>query len=209
MGKNILCLTADPDTRTDSFSSSMTRAFLDELRTNQPDSEITELDVYQMDLPVLNSNTIKKLKSREKETNRNFLLESNKEISLVNELFDQLMDADAYVFISRTIGFGLPAQLKSLVEMLAIANNTRIAIEDQRKKGLHIQIEDDMLAPILQDDDKNTFTTFLADWSVDMMETLILTHEHHKNSGDRNNMLFKAITDTRKAAQEYANFLFR
>jgi NAD(P)H-dependent FMN reductase len=191
MAKRILCIVANPDTRAGSFSSSVSRAFLDELRAAQSDYEIKEANIYETHLPALDFNS------------NNGLDPTDENLTESNLLLEQINEADALVFISQTIGFGIPGQLKSLIEVLVATKNTdKLA----NKKGLHVQIEDDTLVPVFQLKEHDFLRNFLKECSVEMMETCALRHLHQEKS-EPDNFLLELIRDTREAAQEFSRFL--
>ncbi|MDN7247160.1 NAD(P)H-dependent oxidoreductase [Planococcus shenhongbingii] len=191
MTKKILCIIANPDTRADSLSSSISRAFLDELRASQRESEINEMNLYEIDMPALNFNTIKTLEPMQVEEED------------FNRLLEQLTDSDAFVFISQTIAFGLPARLKSFIEILLATKHIE---KLGNKKAFHLQIEDDTLGPIYQTNEHEDFRNFLKEKSVNMIEPLNLPH-HHLEAGEHENVLLEIIEDTRLAAREFAQFI--
>lgn len=193
MAKKLLCIMANPDTRADSFSSSVSRAFLDELRASQSDYEIKEVDVFEKALPALDFNTTSRLASEEENTKEFYLL------------LEQITDSDALVFISQTIGFGIPGQLKSLIEVLVATKNTDKLAD---KKGFHLQIEDDTLVPVFQLKEHDFLRNFLKECSMDMLETRALRHLHQEKS-EPDNFLLELVQDSREAAQEFARFLKR
>ena len=203
MTKKVVCIAADPDTRIDSFSSSVTRAFLDELRASEADCEITEMSLYDLNLPYLNVEWIEKMEAAEKEKRKLPGQSQSDEIENFNELLNQLTHADAIIFVSRTIGFGLPAQLKSLIEVLAA---TKQLDKLNNKKGFHLQIEDDMFAPVFPRDGEDSFRIFLLEYSLHMMETLTLNHQH-SNVREQENFLLEMIEETREMAREFASFI--
>lgn len=193
MAKRILCIVANPDTRADSFSSSVSRAFLDELRASQSDYEVKEVDIFETELPVLDFNSENRVEEAEGKS---------KDFGL---LLDQIADAEAVVFITQTIGFGIPGQLKSWIEVLVATRNTQ---KLANKKGFHLQIEDDTLVPVFQLKEHDFLRNFLKECSMDMLETCALRHLHQERS-EPDNFLMELIQDAREAAQDFSGFLKR
>jgi len=193
MAKRILCIVANPDNRADSFSSSVSRAFLDELRASQSDYEVKEVDIFETHLPALDFNADSRVDAAEEKT------------KAFDDLLEQIADAEALVFITQTIGFGIPGQLKSWIEVLVATRSTEKLAD---KKGFHLQIEDDTLVPVFQLKEHDFLRNFLTECSMNMMETCALRHLHQEKS-EPDNFLMELIQDAREAAQDFSGFLRR
>lgn len=144
--KKILYITANPKSVTDSHSLSVGESFLDEYKLNNPQDEIAVLDLFKMDVPLIDYDVMSawgKLQTGSAFTDLS-PVESQK-IMGMNKNLEQFMDADKYVFVSPLWNFGVPPMLKAYIDNIVIAGKTFTYNESgpigllENKKSLHIQ----------------------------------------------------------------------
>lgn len=142
----VLYITANPKQEHESFSLSVGRAFVNAYKQHHPEDEIVELHVYDMDIPYIDGDVFNgwgKLQQGQAfdQLNR----DEQAKIARINELCDQFIEADKYVFVTPMWNFSFPPKLKAYIDTLCIAGKTFKYTEEgsvgllKGKKALHIQ----------------------------------------------------------------------
>lgn len=121
--------------------------FLEEFKKAKPDVEITNMHLYDMEIPEIDNDL---LYARAKLSFMGYTFEQlsvaeQTKITKMHELADRFIDADYYVFVTPLWNLGSPAILKSFMDNLFIVNKTFENTEDGARglltgrKALHIQ----------------------------------------------------------------------
>ncbi|MGG4495009.1 NAD(P)H-dependent oxidoreductase [Brevibacillus reuszeri] len=157
----VLYITANPQDHEKSYSMLVGKEFVQTYRSANPNDEVIHLDLYQMDIPQLDKDIFSgwdKLKA-----GRAFaqLTEAERmKLSRMNELVDQFVDADKYVFVTPIWNYSYPPVMKSCIDSICIAGKTFKYLPDvgrvglmSDKKAVHIQASGSFLSPGSDDDD--------------------------------------------------------
>lgn len=142
----VLYITANPKQEHESFSLSVGRAFLETYKQHHPEDEIVELHLYDIDVPYIDADVFSgwgKLQQGQAFDQLN--KDEQAKIARINELCDQFIEADKYVFVTPMWNFSFPPKLKAYIDTLCIAGKTFKYTEEgsvgllKGKKALHIQ----------------------------------------------------------------------
>jgi FMN-dependent NADH-azoreductase len=123
------------------------KVFLEAFQKEQPDIDITQMDLYTMEIPEVDMDL---LYARAKLSFMGYTLEQlsaieREKISKMRALADRFIDADYYVFVTPLWNLGSPAILKAFLDNLFITDKTFTNTESGPKglltnrKALHIQ----------------------------------------------------------------------
>ncbi len=142
----LLYITVNPKPVNESYSLTIGEAFLQTYQENHSDDEILKLDLYNIDLPYIDTDVFNgwgKLQSGNEF--HHLSADEQMKVSKINDLTDQFIDADKYVFVTPFWNFSFPPKLKAYIDTIAIAGKT-FKYTDQGpvglltdKKALHIQ----------------------------------------------------------------------
>ena len=142
----ILYITANPKAKENSFSLSVGSEFLETYKKSNPKDEIIVLDLYRIEVPLIDEVVFSawgelgsgvafdKLTSKEQ----------NKVVAM-NNLLEQFLGADKYVFVTPLWNFTVPPKMKAYLDNICIVNKTFKYTENgpvgllSNKKAVHIQ----------------------------------------------------------------------
>mgnify|MGYP001225726117 FL=1 len=142
MGK-VLYITANPKSPERSRGLTVGQAFIEAYREVRPEDDIVHLDLFKSDIPTIDIDVFNgwdKLSSGEALTG-----EERRKVERINELTDQFMAADKYVFVSPLWNLSIPPVLKTYIDNICVAGKTFKYTENgpvgllQGKKAIHIQ----------------------------------------------------------------------
>jgi FMN-dependent NADH-azoreductase len=142
----LLYITAHPHDDTQSFSMAAAKAFIDSYKKANPDHEIVHVDLYKENIPQLDVDVFSgwgKLRSGQEFDQLSS--EEKAKVSRLNELSEQFIAADKYVFVTPLWNFSFPPVMKAYMDSVAVAGKTFKYTEQgpvgllTDKKGLHIQ----------------------------------------------------------------------
>lgn len=142
----VLYITANPKNVEDSYSLTIGEAFLAAYREAKPDDKIVRLDLYQTDVPMLDRDVLEAWEQLRLGTSFNDLsLEKQRKTARIDELVDQFVAADKYVFVTPLWNLGFPAMMKAYIDVICAAGKTFKYTEEGSvglltdKKAVHIQ----------------------------------------------------------------------
>lgn len=142
----VLYITAHPHDHTASYSMAVGKAFIEAYQKAAPNDQVTHLDLYQMDVPQIDADVFSGWGKLRSGTAFDQLSGSEKtKVARLNELVDQYVAADKYVFVSPMWNFSFPPVLKAYIDAICIAGKTFKYTENgpvgllQDKKAIHIQ----------------------------------------------------------------------
>ncbi|MFS0836455.1 NAD(P)H-dependent oxidoreductase [Paenibacillus sp. 1P03SA] len=157
----VLYITANPQDEEKTYSMSVGKEFIRAYRTANPSDEVIHLDLYSMDIPQLDKDifsgwgklnagsAFEKLNEAEK-----------KKLGRIDELVDQFVAADKYVFVTPIWNYSYPPVMKSYIDSICIAGKTFKYLPDigrvgllHDKKALLIQASGSFLSPGSDDAD--------------------------------------------------------
>jgi FMN-dependent NADH-azoreductase len=142
----LLYITANPKREEESYSLSVGRAFLNAYKQQNPQDEIVELDLYRTDIPFIDADVLNGWgKLQQGQTFEQLSAEEKQKISRINELTDQFINADKYVFVTPMWNFSFPPKMKAYIDTICIAGKTFRYTENgpvgllTGRKAVHIQ----------------------------------------------------------------------
>ncbi|WP_409301042.1 FMN-dependent NADH-azoreductase [Peribacillus sp. SCS-155] len=142
----VLYITAHPHDKTLSYSMAAGDAFIESYREANPNDEVVHLDLYKMDIPQLDADLFSGWGKLRSGSQFNELSETEQaKVSRVNELSEQFVSADKFVFVTPLWNFSFPAIMKAYLDCVAQAGKTFKYTEQGAvglltdKKALHIQ----------------------------------------------------------------------
>jgi len=142
----LLYITANPKTKENSFSLSVGNDFLETYKKSNPQDEITALDLYKTEVPLIDDVVFSAWGKFAKGVTFNQLTskEQNK-VAVMNNLLEQFLAADKYVFVTPMWNFTIPPKMKAYLDNICIVNKTFKYTENgpvgllPDKKAVHIQ----------------------------------------------------------------------
>jgi FMN-dependent NADH-azoreductase len=142
----VLYITANPKAEEQSFSLSVGKAFLDAYRKETPNDEVIHLDLYNMGIPYIDTDVFNGWGKLQQGKAFEELSEVEKtKMSAINQLTDQFISADKYVFVTPLWNFSVPPKVKAYIDTISIAGKTFKYTEQgpvgllTNKKAVHIQ----------------------------------------------------------------------
>jgi FMN-dependent NADH-azoreductase len=142
----VLYITAHPHDDTQSYSMAVAKAFMDTYKEVNPDDQVVHIDLYREHIPHIDADVFSgwgKL-----QTGKGFEELSSEEKSKVNrlnELSEQFISADKYVFVTPMWNFSFPPVMKAYIDSVAVAGKSFKYTEQgpvgllTDKKAIHIQ----------------------------------------------------------------------
>jgi FMN-dependent NADH-azoreductase len=142
----VLYITANPKTEAQSFSLSVGRAFLNAYKQQNPQDEVVELDLYKTNIPYIDADVFSGWGKLQQGTAFEQLSADEKaKVARLNELVDQFVSADKYVFVTPMWNFSFPPLMKAYIDAICVAGKTFKYTENgplgllSGKKAVHIQ----------------------------------------------------------------------
>ncbi len=142
----LLHIIAHPNDETQSFSMAAGNAFVQAYREAHPKDEVIHLDLYKAHIPHIDADVFSgwgKLRSGSELSTLS--AEEKSKVNRLNELVDQFVAADKYVFITPMWNFSYPPIMKAYIDAICAAGKTfKYTAEGPvgllpDKKALHIQ----------------------------------------------------------------------
>ncbi|HEX3015240.1 MAG TPA: FMN-dependent NADH-azoreductase, partial [Desulfobacteria bacterium] len=142
----VLYITANPKPVNDSFCLSAGQAFLDAYRQANPNDEVIPLDLYKMNIPLIDADVFSGWGKLQQGTAfEQLTAEEKKVVGDINQLCDQFVQADKYIFVTPMWNLGIPPKMKAYIDTICIAGKTFKYTESgpvglmTAKKAVHIQ----------------------------------------------------------------------
>lgn len=121
----VLYITANPKEVEQSYSLSVGREFINTYRKVNPNDQIVEMDLYKMDIPFIDPDVFSGWGKLQQGTAFDQLSADEKaKVGRINELTEQFVAADKYVFVTPFWNFGLPPKMKAYIDNICIAGKT-------------------------------------------------------------------------------------
>lgn len=143
---NVLYITAHPLNGSESYSISAGEAFIEAYRMINPRSEIHHLDLYKVGIPSLDADILNARSKLEWGSELEQLPEIERsKLARLDELVDQFIQADKYVFVNPMWNFSYPPVMKAYIDAITVAGKTFSYTRNvpigllQNKRALHIQ----------------------------------------------------------------------
>lgn len=143
---SLLYITANPKPEHESFSLSVGRAFLNAYRQQKPNDQIIELDLYKLGkIPYIDADVLSGWgKLQQGGAFDQLGSEEKAKISQINELTEQFVAADKYVFVTPLWNLSIPPKLKAYIDTICVVGKTFKYTETgpvgllTNKKAVHI-----------------------------------------------------------------------
>ncbi|MTV48219.1 FMN-dependent NADH-azoreductase [Heliobacillus mobilis] len=142
----VLYITANPKAEKESLSLTVGRTFLDTYRQKAPQDQILEIDLYHTDLPLIDPDVFSAWGKLQKgEDFERLSAEEKRKVTHMNELADQFIATDKYIFVTPLWNLGIPPRMKAYIDSICIAGKTFKYTEQgpvgllQGKKAVHVQ----------------------------------------------------------------------
>ena len=122
MMSKILFIKGTPQSEENSRSTQVARTFINEYKQANPTDEVIELDLYQMDVPLIDADVLNgwgKLRAGETLTNS----EAQK-VEAIDKFTAQFMSADKFIIQSSMWNLGIQPLLKAYFDTAMIAGKT-------------------------------------------------------------------------------------
>ena len=142
----LLYITAHPHDDTQSYSMAVGKSFIDTYKEVNPDHEIINLDLYTEDIPHIDVDVFNGWgKLRSGQSFDELSADEKAKVGRLNELVEQFVAVDKYVFVTPLWNFSFPPVLKAYIDSVSVAGKTfKYTAEGPvglltDKKALHIQ----------------------------------------------------------------------
>lgn len=141
----VLFITANPKATEKSTSLSLGEEFLQSYKEARPEDEVIVIDLYKNDIPELDYELMEVIGRLRAGLSVDHLSEQTKKrFEHYNQLTDQFVNADKYVFVTPMWNLGMPPRVKTYIDTFCVAGKTFRYTEKgvqgmlQNKKCLHI-----------------------------------------------------------------------
>ncbi len=142
----LLYITAHPLDHQMSYSLAVGKAFVDAYKEKHPQDNVVHLDLYKLGIPHIDADVFSGWGQLRSGAAFDKLPEAEKsKITKLNELVDQFVAADKYVFVTPMWNLSFPPVLKAYIDAICIAGKTFKYTEQgpagllNNKQALHIQ----------------------------------------------------------------------
>lgn len=142
----VLYITAHPHDHQISSSMAVGKEFIDAYRAANPSDEVIHVDLFASDIPQIDADVFSGWGKLASGTAFDQLSDSEKaKVARLNEISDQYVAADKYVFVSPMWNFSFPPVLKAYIDAVCVAGKSFKYTEKgpvgllTDKKALHIQ----------------------------------------------------------------------
>ncbi|MET3851025.1 FMN-dependent NADH-azoreductase [Paenibacillus sp. OAE614] len=142
----VLYITAHPLNPEESYSLAVGKQFIGAYREANPTDEVVHLDLYKENIPQIDADVLRGWGKLRSGSTLDQLSEAEKsKVARLEEILNQFMAADKYVFVSPMWNFTVPPVLKAYTDATSIPGKTFKYTEKgpigllPGKKALHIQ----------------------------------------------------------------------
>ena len=148
----VLFITANPNDENRSVSMATGKAFIETYKEANPADEIVTVDLFKEEVPNLDADVFSGWgKLRTGQPMDALSAEELAKVSRLNEILDQFVSADKFIFVTPLWNYFIPAVLKAYIDAVAVPgktfkyteNGSAGLLEGQGKKVLHIQARGD------------------------------------------------------------------
>lgn len=142
----VLYVTAHPHDHQTSFSLAVGKEFIEAYREANPSDEVVHLDLYKSDIPQIDADVFSGWGKLRSGSAFDQLSDAEKaKVARLNEIVDQYVAADKYVFVTPMWNFSFPPVMKAYIDAICVAGKSFKYTETGPvgllgdKKALHIQ----------------------------------------------------------------------
>lgn len=143
--EKVLYITANPKEESKSFGLQVGREFINEYKISNKNIQVTEIDLYSDYIPLIDKDILNAWDKLGSGVEFNKLTETEKsKVARFNELTDQFVEADKYVFVTPMWNLAMPAMVKAYLDTATVAGKTFKYTENgpvgllNGKKAMHI-----------------------------------------------------------------------
>ncbi|MGX7025552.1 FMN-dependent NADH-azoreductase [Vagococcus hydrophili] len=140
---NLLVIKAHPLTATESRSLAILDTFVSSYKENQPESQVTILDIFEEEIPEIDKALFEAWGKAA--SNQELSAEESAKLTRFNELTEQFVNADKIVIANALWNLNIPTRLKAWIDTVVVKGKTFKYSETgpvglaTDKKLLHIQ----------------------------------------------------------------------
>lgn len=132
----VLYITASPKKEKDSASKTAGKLFIEKWKHHNPDAEIQQIDLYNVDIPRMNQRHVMGTATLSEGTDFEKLsAEEQQQTKRIDEIGDQFVAADRYIIATPMWSIFFPAILKQYIDCVII-NGKTILVTDDEVEGL-------------------------------------------------------------------------
>ncbi|MDI4648417.1 FMN-dependent NADH-azoreductase [Cohnella hashimotonis] len=149
----VLYITANPSEDENSYSLSVGKAFVEAYREANPNDEIVHIDLFQADIPFLDGEVFgARSKLHAGHAFSQLSPPEQAKVGRLDELVEQFLDADKYIFVNPVWNFSYPPVLKAYIDAVFVAGKTFRYTSDgpvgllAKKKAFQIQASGSVLS---------------------------------------------------------------
>ena len=142
----VLYITAHPHDDTQSYSMAVGKAFIDTYKEANENDEVVHLDLYREHIPQIDADVFSGWGKLQSGKGFEELSASEKEkVQRLNELSEEFIEADKYVFVTPLWNFSFPPVMKAYFDSVSVAGKAFKYTENgpvgllTDKKAIHIQ----------------------------------------------------------------------
>lgn len=142
----VLFITAHPHDDTVSFSMATAKAFIESYKVSNPNDEVVHIDLYNEYIPQIDADVFAGWGKLQSGQEFEALSEGEQgKVKRLEELSNQFVNADKYVFVTPFWNFSFPPVMKAYLDSVSVAGKTfKYTAEGPvgllpDKKALHIQ----------------------------------------------------------------------
>lgn len=123
--KKVLYITANPKEDKKSYSLQVGRKFIDEYKKLNPNYEVTEIEVYESNIPLIDRDMLSAWDKLATGIEFSALTKAQQQkVARFNELTEQFIAADRYVFVTPMWNLGIPPMMKAYLDTANVAGKT-------------------------------------------------------------------------------------
>ena len=123
--KKVLYITANPKEESQSFSLEAGRQFIELYKKNNPEDNVVEMDLYNLDIPFIDEDVFSGWGKLSQGVGFEELSQTEQaKVGTINQYTDQFINADKYIFVTPMWNFSLPPKVKVYIDTLMIAGRT-------------------------------------------------------------------------------------
>ncbi|MFD0620952.1 FMN-dependent NADH-azoreductase [Paenibacillus sp. GCM10027629] len=142
----VLYITAHPNDHQVSYSMAVGKEFIEAYREANPNDEVIHLDLYKLNIPHIDADIFSGWGKLQGGSSFDQLSENERsKVARLNEIVDQYVAADKYVYVTPMWNFSFPPILKAYIDAICVAGKTFKYTENgpvgllPNKKAFHIQ----------------------------------------------------------------------
>lgn len=144
---SLLYITANPNDHLTSVGMATGKAFIEKYKELNPNDEVIHIDLYKENIPHIDSEVFSGWAKLRSGNHFDELTEQEKnKVSRLNELNEQFISADKFVFVTPFWNFSYPPVMKAYLDAVSVAGKSFKYSPDGQpiglltdKKALHIQ----------------------------------------------------------------------